>query len=342
MYLTAPGLRRAISGHGPRQGLLQPRQVCISRHLGYAGRSLDMGHAKAYYNPARYVSHGTWATPGDLWTWATPRPTTTPPGMYLTAPGLCLAISGHGPRQGLLQPRQVCISRHLGYAWRSLDIGHAKAYYNPARYVSHGTWAMPGDLWTWATPRPTTTPPGMYLTAPGLRRAISGHGPRQVLLQPRQVCISRHLGYAGRSLDMGHAKAYYNPARYVSHGTWATPGDLWTWATPRPTTTPPGMYLTAPGLRRAISGHGPRQGLLQPRQVCISRHLGYAWRSLDMGHAKAYYNPARYVSHGTWAMPGDLWTLATPRPTTTPPGMYLTAPGLRRAISGHGPRQGLL
>lgn len=25
--------------------------------------------------------------------------------------------------------------------------------------------------------------------------------------------ISRHLGYAGRSLDMGHAKAYYNPAR---------------------------------------------------------------------------------------------------------------------------------
>ena len=25
--------------------------------------------------------------------------------------------------------------------------------------------------------------------------------------------ISRHMGYAGRSLDMGHAKNYYNPAR---------------------------------------------------------------------------------------------------------------------------------
>ena len=155
-------------------------------------------------------------------------------------------------------------------------MGHAKAYYNPARYVSHGIWATPGDLWTWATPRPTTTPPGTYLTAPGLRRAISGHGTRQGLLQPRQVRISRHLGYAGRSLDMGHAKAYYNPDRYVSHGTWATPGYLWTWATPRPTTTQPGTFDLEAGDNRSLKIQVARPGI-EPRSSCsASQELNHS------------------------------------------------------------------
>lgn len=34
--------------------------------------------------------------------------------------------------------------------------------------------------------------------------------------------ISRHLGYAGRSLDMGHAKAYYNPARNAVYSRYST------------------------------------------------------------------------------------------------------------------------
>lgn len=34
--------------------------------------------------------------------------------------------------------------------------------------------------------------------------------------------ISRHLGYAGRSLDMGHAKAYYNPARSAVYSRYST------------------------------------------------------------------------------------------------------------------------
>lgn len=34
--------------------------------------------------------------------------------------------------------------------------------------------------------------------------------------------ISRHLGYTGRSMDLGHAKAYYNPARNAVYSRYST------------------------------------------------------------------------------------------------------------------------
>lgn len=59
-YYSDPAILRTrsctpMSGGGGEMSKILPyvTDKTISRHLGYAGRSMDLGHAKAYYNPAR-------------------------------------------------------------------------------------------------------------------------------------------------------------------------------------------------------------------------------------------------------------------------------------------------